>query len=157
MARPYRYAEGTDVSPEKSRADLEAVLRKNGAQEFNFYAGPERDIFTYRIQGWLVRHVLERPKPATLQSKKPGAPTLKPEQLKRLADKEWRRRWRALLLVVKAKLEIVANGDSSVPREFMADLLLANGETMRDVMLPRLEAMYSSGEMPSLMLGPGSS
>lgn len=38
-------------------------------------------------------------------------------QLAKLAEAEWRRRWRALVLVVKAKLEIIASGGSTFERE----------------------------------------
>ena len=72
-----------------------------------------------------------------------------------IQEAEWRRRWRSVVLVAKAKLELVASGGSTFEREFLADMLLANGETMAEAMLPRVLEMYETGNMPSLLLGAG--
>lgn len=48
------------------------------------------------------------------------------------------RRWRALLLVTKAKFEAVASGISTVEREFLADLVLPNGRVVQEELAPRL-------------------
>ena len=65
---------------------------------------------------------------------------------------EERRSWRALLLIVKAKLEMIANGGSSAEREFLADMLLPNGETVATAILPGIAKSYASGEMPRRLL-----
>jgi hypothetical protein len=62
---------------------------------------------------------------------------------------------RRVVLVCKAKLEIIASGGSTFEREFLADMLLADGSSVADAMLPRIEKMYEDGAMPNLMLGPG--
>jgi hypothetical protein len=69
---------------------------------------------------------------------------------------EERRRWRAMLLVIKAKLEIVATGSSSFEREFLADILLPDGSTVGDVAVKQIADSYKTGGMPkSLLLGSG--
>lgn len=51
--------------------------------------------------------------------------------------REWeqacRAKWRALLLIVKAKLEAVAQGISTVEREFLADVVTINGQTVQQL------------------------
>jgi len=69
------------------------------------------------------------------------------------ADAEHRRRWRALHLIIKAKLEIVASGDSSFDREFLADIMLPDGGTVGGHMLPQVAEAYASGKMPKLLPG----
>lgn len=158
MADVRKYAEGTEVSAEKSRAELEVLLQKHGAKEFAVYTSEERTVFMYRLQGAMVRHTVEYPDPKSFQ-KKNALGTPKPEQLKKQADAEWRRRWRALVLVCKAKLEIISSGGSTFEREFMADMLLADGSTVAQALVPRLKEMYETGAMPNfprLLLGPGS-
>jgi len=155
-----RYAEGTDVSVERSRAELETLLRKHGAKEFAVYTSDERTICMYRIAGAMVRHVVEYPHDLSRFQKRNalGTALLKPTQLVKAAEAEWRRRWRALVLVCKAKLEIVASGDSTFEREFMADMVLADGSSVAQALLPRLKEMYETGSMPDfprLLLGPG--
>jgi hypothetical protein len=155
---PRRYAEGTEVTAEKSRAELETLLRKHGATEIGVYTSDERTIFLYRLRERMVRHTVEMP--ALVASK---VPSYAAESQKRKAaekahrdrDAEWRRRWRALVLVVKAKLEIIASGGSTFEREFLADVMLPNGETVGEAMIPRIAEAYVTGGMPPFLLGPG--
>lgn len=67
-----------------------------------------------------------------------------------------RQRWRALALVVKAKLEAVEAGISTVEREFLADITLPGGTTVGEWATPQLAAVYAGGPMPALMPGTAS-
>ena len=62
-----------------------------------------------------------------------------------------REAWRRLLLLVKAKLEVVAEGVSTFEREFLPDILLPDGSTVYQMLAPQLEQAYESGDMPSLL------
>lgn len=161
MADVRRFAEGTEISAERSRADIETLLRKHGASEFAVYTSDDRTIYMYRLKGMMVRHQVEYPKRAPYEKDPRSSWKKRPEeQVKKLQEAEWRRRWRALLLVCKAKLEMVEAGGSTFEREFLADIMLANGETMGQAMLPRIQEMYQTGVMPDfpkLLLGPGGS
>ncbi len=57
------------------------------------------------------------------------------------------RRWRALVLVVKAKLEAVASGISTLESEFLANIVMGNGQTIGAAMLHRLPEVVSSGRL----------
>lgn len=159
---PRKFAEGTDITAERSRSDIETLLRKHGATEFAVYTSQERTIIMYRLRGVMVRQQVEYPPAAPYKRfRKKGFhyDTIRSDaDVAKLQDAEWRRRWRALLLVCKAKLEIVDSGGSTFEREFLADILLPNGETMAQAMLPRVAEMYETGNMPEfprLLLGPG--
>jgi len=62
-----------------------------------------------------------------------------------------RQRWRALALVIKAKLEAVETGITTFEEEFMPHILLPNGETVAQHMIPQIEQAYKTGEMPSML------
>lgn len=64
-----------------------------------------------------------------------------------------REAWRRLLLITKGKLELVADSESSIEREFLADILLPDGSTVHQQLGPRLAESYSTGEMPRLLPG----
>ena len=64
---------------------------------------------------------------------------------------EERRRWRALVLVIKSKLEAVASGIVTFDEEFMAHIVLPDGQTIGQAMLPQIEAAYDAGTMPPLL------
>ena len=63
---------------------------------------------------------------------------------------EARRRWRVLVLLVKAKLEAVASGETSVRDEFMANIVLLDGRTMGEWATPHIMAACQIGAMPVL-------
>ncbi len=48
------------------------------------------------------------------------------------ADRETRRRWRVLLLVLKAKIEAINAGVLAMEEEFLPYMLLKNGATVAD-------------------------
>lgn len=71
------------------------------------------------------------------------------------ALKEWeqatRQRWRALALVIKAKLEAVESGISEFEDEFLANIMLPSGATVGEWMKPQVAEAYRVGSMPTLL------
>jgi len=62
--------------------------------------------------------------------------------------------WRALALVVKAKLEAVEVGISTFDEEFLSNIVLPDNTTVGAHMIPQVERSYLDGSMP-LMLPAG--
>lgn len=147
---PPKYAEGTEVAVEKSRAELEHLLMKHGATEFEIYRSAELCRVRFRMRDRMVRQDVRVPDRKDYRAKKSEA------DVTRMVDAEHRRRWRVCVLLIKAKLEIVASGESSFEREFLADIMLADGSTVGEVTIPRIAESYESGSMPRLLLGSGS-
>lgn len=153
-----RYATGTTVPVEKSRAEVERLLRRAGAAAFvsawDDDVGVDRLIF--RLAGKMVRLEVCCPDPDDYAETE-GGRTRDHAAREAAAAKEHQRRWRAQVLLVKAKLEVIADGLSTIEREFLADMLLPNGSTMGEEMLPRLAEAYESGTMDTRLplLGPG--
>jgi len=159
-AKVRRFAEGTDVDADKSRAELEKLLKQHGAEQFLLHVDVDRTTVIFKLAGRMVRQVVKAPDPKPFETIPPQnkySPPRKrtPAEVESMVAQEWRRRWRALLLIVKGKLEMISSGESDVGREFLADILLPNGETVGEAMLPRIAASYESGDMPPLMLGSG--
>lgn len=71
------------------------------------------------------------------------------------AKKEWeqavRQRWRALALVIKAKLEAIASEISTFDDEFLANIVLPDGSVTGDWMRPQVAEVYRTGTMPALL------
>jgi hypothetical protein len=72
-------------------------------------------------------------------------------EAERLWEQAYRQRWRALALVIKAKLEAVEAGITEFQAEFLAHIVLPGGETVGDWMRPQLEVTYATGRMPELL------
>lgn len=62
-----------------------------------------------------------------------------------------RSRWRGAFLLVKAKLEAVEAGMSTIEREFLADVRMADGRTVGQMLVE-----IGHGERGVLLLGSGS-
>lgn len=156
MAKAPKFAEGTVVPVDKSRAELERLLEQHGAQEFAVFRGPDLTRIVFRMRERMVRQEVRVPERKLFEKDPRSTWKRRTEtQIAEAVDQEHRRRWRVLLLIVKGKLELIASGESSFEREFLADTLLPNGDTVAEAMLPRIAEAYASGTMPPLMLGPG--
>jgi hypothetical protein len=152
------YAEGTTVSVEQSRAEIERTLTRYGADAFGYgIDGPEAKV-AFRLAGRYYRFRLTLPDP---QSKafweyKKGFTTYRrtdAEGVKRY-EQACRQKWRAMLLVIKAKLEAVDAGISTVEDEFLASMILPDAQTVGEWLKPQIEEAYRVGAMPKhLMLG----
>lgn len=67
------------------------------------------------------------------------------------SQQQVRSRWRALFLVIKAKLEAIDLGIMTIEDAFLADTILPNRQTVAEVMRPQIESAYETGNMPPLL------
>lgn len=167
------YAAGTIVSVEKTKSEIDTLLGKHGATQRGIMADDEerRAMVAFVIGGRHYRLDVPLPdmskfadpsKPDWQQAKgitvPRGWPNWGIEKRKQWTrnsmDQSERERWRAVLLMLKAKLELVRIGISTVEREFMADLVLPNGSTVAHMLETQI-ADVLAGETPRL-LGPAS-
>lgn len=154
-----RYAARSDVSSDRSKAELERVLARYGATRFGYLSEPEAVQIAFEMKGRRFKYRLPMPNrddPSICEYQQ-GSRTFRrvePEIAKRY-EQATRQRWRALLLIVKAKLEGVELGIVSLDDEFLAQTVMSSGETVGDWARPQLQQMYLNGAMPPLMLGSG--
>lgn len=148
-----RYAENTSVSAEKSRAEIEASLRRYGADQFAYMTSRTEARVGFVAQGRQVQFRLEMPDPNDRQfTHTPERKNARsPQQAEAAWEQATRQRWRALALVIKAKLEAVEAGITEFDDEFLAHIMLPNGQTIGQSLKPQLDDVYSSGRMLELM------
>lgn len=146
------YATDTKVSVEKSRAELERVLQRYGADAFSYGHDPQRAVVMFAAHDRHVRFVLPLP-PLSEYSFTPTGLRRSQASAQDAREKAMRQRWRALVLVVKAKLEAVESGITSFEEEFLAHVVLPSGETVGEWAAPQLEEVYATGEMPAILPG----
>jgi hypothetical protein len=136
-AAPRRFAEGTSVDVTKSRMEVEQLLAKHGAAQV--LIGSDAAL----RQGFVAFTLLGRQYRLLVPARE--AKRGKEQQV----DRE---RWRALVLILKAKLEVVASGMVTMEQEFLAYMVLPNGSTVGAEIAPRLAEAYDTGKMPNLLL-----
>jgi len=147
-----RYAAKTEVPIERSRAEIERALVRYGATGFMYAWEDDNQAIAFKIHDRHIRIILPTPALSDYQITD-GGQRRGSEAQRRAYDQAKRQRWRALVLIVKAKLEAIAAGISTIEREFMADVVLPNNATVGQWLAPQIEAAYESGRMPPLLPG----
>ena len=74
-----------------------------------------------------------------------------PEKAYQAWEQSTRQRWRALLLVIKAKLEAVESEITEFESEFLAHIVMPDGATIAEHTLPMISKAYETGKMPKLL------
>lgn len=147
-----RYAQDTEVSSEKSRAEIERILTRYGASAFAYGWELDKAVIGFKAHGRLLRFNLPMPAKEDKKYIKDGRGFVRSKERRLNAwEQDARQRWRALALCIKAKLEAVEAGISEFQSEFLAQIVLPNGETMAEHSKPLVDKAYSTGQMPKLL------
>lgn len=151
-----KFAENTSVSSEKSRMEIERILGRYGADGFMYGWEAERAVVAFRMNGRHVKFVLPMPDRTSREFTHTPEKNMRRSETAAAAayEQSVKQRWRALALVIKAKLEAVEAGITVFDDEFMAHIQLPNGETVGNWMRPQIELAYENGNMPKLLPGP---
>lgn len=120
-----RYAEGTSVTVESSRGEISGILAKHGVQKMGWATDVIGDTLMFELSGYSFRFFIAKPTMAEIRRDYPNAY----DHEKKLAG-EWRRRWRANVLLLKAKLEFIDSGDTTLIRELLPYAVLTDGRTL---------------------------
>lgn len=147
-----KYAATTDVSSDRSRAEIEKTLDRYGATSFMYGWDQGRAIVGFDIAGRSVRFVLPLPDRADPEfTKTPTGRARAANQVGEAYEQAVRQRWRALNLVIKAKLEAVDAGIVTFDAEFLAHIVLPDGRTVADDVVPKIQRAYSEHGVPELL------
>lgn len=144
------FAAGTSVDESRSRAEIERMLQKAGASSFGSfsdYARKRAEIgFTYKHIH--IRMEIMLPADDEKRFLRDGRGSIRtPARRLEEYQAECRRRWRCLSLVLKAKLIAVEDGITTLEREFLPYMVMADGRTLAERMAPAIAAAQA---------GPGS-
>ena len=159
-----RYAERTSVSVEKSRNEIESTLARYGAASFMYGWDGDGAMIAFVMEVAEGKRQVRFHLPLPSRDDRRFTHHSRGRRTADAAEREWeqacRQRWRALSLVVKAKLEAVESGIADFESEFLAYIMLPDGETVGEWLGPQLAVAYDPdrGMMPAelrLQLGSG--
>lgn len=154
-----KYAQTTEVAPEKTRTDIERVLTRYGATGFIYGWEGDQHMLAFQIEGRRIQFALTMPDRNSdeFRYKKINQHSYVETRTKAQQQIAWeqacRQRWRAFLLIITAKLEAVDAGITTIESEFLAHIALPGGQTVGQWLQPQLEDTYRSGRMPPLLPG----
>lgn len=149
-----RYAAETTVSTDASIAEIRKLCRRYGAAEFMHAEGDRDAAISFTMKDRRILFRLRMPDPNAREF------THTPERGKArtasAATEEWERacrsRWRALALVVKAKLEAVEIGIVSFDDEFLGHFVMpGTSVTFGEAVKEKLIEAHRDGAMTPLL------
>jgi hypothetical protein len=147
-----RYAANTEVSVERSKGEIERLLRRYGATEMVSGWKSEKAMLQFRMSGRVIRFTLKLPSQSDFVKTPTGRTRKNPAAVMESWEQGCRQRWRALTLAIKAKLESVESEIEEFETAFMGQIVLPDGSTVAEQILPSIEAAYTSGKMPARLL-----
>jgi hypothetical protein len=141
------YASQTSVSTERSKGELERLLSKAGATSFMSGFDDTTAMLGFKMHDNFYSIRFQLP-PQEDYAFTPGQRRRRSaaDMLKH-HEQGCRSRWRAIVLIVKAKLEAVEIGVVTVEEAFASDFVLRNGDTLGQAFLKKVEA----GEVPKAL------
>lgn len=145
-----QYAKNTNVSSELSRIEIEKILVRYGADNFAYATDAGKALIGFSLCNRQVKFILPLPKIEDFSLTPTGRQRTDKSQYDAW-EQACRQRWRALKLVIQAKLEAVECGISVFEDEFMANIVLPGGQTVGDFMKPQIEAAYETGRLPAML------
>jgi hypothetical protein len=126
------FARRTTVTVEKSRAEIERVVKRYGAKGF--------------VSGWQGNRVriefLARDRHIRMTMEEPEDTQPK------------RSKWRSLLLLVKAKLEAVDAKITTFEEAFLGDIVMPDGRTVYEATKGPIKVAYEKKEPTNLLSAP---
>ncbi|MFA5704652.1 MAG: hypothetical protein WC982_14195 [Advenella sp.] len=139
------YAENTSVDTYKSIGEIHATVGRYGASQFMHAERGDAAAVSFVVDGRTVRIIVPFPDPEDPRfHETPTGRARKKTAAQDAYEQERRRRYRALALAVKAKLEAVESGIATFEQEFLAYMVMPGGQTFGDWAIPQLD----SGNMP---------
>lgn len=146
-----RYAQRTRVSEDRSQAQIQAMLKKFGAQSFALGWDQDSAGVRFRYGQYVIK--LEAPLPARDQFAETPTGRGRPKADVERRWKEARRQvWRALRLIIQAKLAAIDGHIASFEDEFIGYAELGNGQTVAEWAKDRIPEIGrgSASELPAL-------
>ena len=153
-----RYAQDTSVSVEKSKGEIERTLTRYGADGFQtgWHKAQGKAMVAFEFGGRQVRFMLDVPDQSAdkFMLTETGRVHSTAQSLKAW-EQEQRQRWRALNLVVKAKMEAIECEIETFEQAFLAHLVLPDGTTVAERLIPMISEAIEANQMPRLLLPAG--
>jgi hypothetical protein len=152
--KPRKFAEGTGVPIDRSRGEIERLLKRHKATGFFYGDQGNRAMIGFELGGRRYHMDLPYPVLESYRYMQAGAAPLRErtdDQMEAAQEKEKQRLWRGLLLLVKAKLEAIADGITTLEMELQPYTVMPNGQRVGEWLEPQIEQAYQTKRMPPLL------
>lgn len=134
-----RFAAKTVVPIEKTRGEIERFLKAEGSTGFMYGNTIGLAMIVFDYQGRRIKFAVTMPV------------VNKGRTNEREVEREEKRRWRCLLLLVRAKFESVNTGIVEFDREFLAHIVIDGNTTVGDQWVAQAKQIVASAKLPPLL------
>lgn len=152
-----KYAARTDVPSERRRQEIERTLDRYGATAFAYgkTAIPPQATIMFEMADRRLRITLPLPDPDDRQFTHTPGRGIRRSREAQQQEYEYaiRQKWAALSLWIKAQLEAVESGITTIEEALLSYVMLPDGRTVGEWTRPQLGEVYGRGEMPALLPG----
>lgn len=149
------YAENTTVPVERSIAEIIGLVKKAGAERVAQYDELDRFTVAFDLAGRHVRFRVALPQIDDVPEVRGDGRRRTAAEIIAKRDALQRQRARALLLVIKAKLESVESEVETFEEAFLANIMMADGATVYERVAAPIALEYAdSGPQTLLLSGP---
>lgn len=114
------YAEKTKVPVGQSKADIEKLVKKYGAEAFGIMEMAGIANIAFAMSGRNILFRMPLPEDAQVE----------------------RSMWRAMLLTIKGKLESAERGIETFEEAFLSNIVMTDGKTVAQHTIPAIESHY---------------
>lgn len=148
------YAQTTDVSIAKSKAEIETMLLRAGATKFMSGFDENQAAIMFWLRGKAFKFVLPIPDRNAKEFHVTGRwkTQATPDQAFNNWEQACRSQWRALALAIKAKLVSVEQKIATFEQEFLSWIVTDDGRTVGERVIPQIEESAASGRSPRFLL-----
>jgi hypothetical protein len=148
-----KFASGTNVSPARSREELDKMLKKYGATGFGYVDQKVAAAIIFEINGRTYRYLVAMPQRDDFKTNPTTGYKLGAEGQNRLWEQATREQWRALVATIKGMLIAVDYGIKTFEEVFLNHVVMSNGQTVAEYIEPQLGDMYRTGQLPKMLPG----
>lgn len=149
------YAERTTVPMEKSIAETITLIKRAGAVRCAQYDEPEGFQISFELHDRLIRFRVPFPKMDDMPQYNGNRVALTVARRREMLEQAKRQKARALMLVIKAKLESIESGVETFEEAFLPNIVLANKQTVYERIREPISIEYSTGvSSTNLLAGP---
>lgn len=147
------YAAGTNVSPERSIAEIKKYLQTHGAMKFGTLEQEDSVAIAFHAHNRDIRFRVPFPPLSDYRLTETNI-VRAPDAQHRFWEQGVRQRYRALLLVIKAKFESIESGVTSFEQEFFPYVVMPGGQTIYEITSDQVAHILETGVPGPLRLEP---
>jgi hypothetical protein len=147
------YAAKTDIPIERSISEIIGMLRKAGAERIAQFEEPTAFTVQFALSERIIKFRVLVPSPDEMPGRDGRNSVLSDSKRLEMARQVARQKGRALMLVVKAKLESVESNVETFEQAFFANVVMADGLTLYERTAQQVALEYKTGKVAPLMLG----